>query len=216
MEHNETLCRLAKTFIAMILLAALLLQITVMAATYQDLVTQKETAHEIADKARELGLSESHQIIQSAKELWNEADRAIQNEVFEIEIHYTEQDAAFLAKVAFCEARGVQSKTEIACVMWTILNRCDSGYGCIQAVVTAPKQFAYSYSAPTISGYGYDLLALARDVLYRWSKEKNGIADVGRVLPKEYLYFSGDGVHNYFRNRTSTRWNYSLPSPYEN
>lgn len=43
------------------------------------------------------------------------------------------------------------------------------------------------------------------------------IKGVGRVLPKEYLYFSGDGIRNTFRTqyKGGTRWNWSLPSPYE-
>ena len=39
----------------------------------------------------------------------------------------------------------------------------------------------------------------------------------GRVLPKEYLFFGGDGTHNYFRTKWDggTVWDWSLPSPYE-
>lgn len=130
---------------------------------------------------------------------------------------YTSTDAVMMARVMFLEARGIQSKTEIACVGWTILNRVDAGYGSISAVITAPNQFAYSASASTTSDYGYDLIALATDVLDRWSREKAGQTSVGRVLPKGYLWYAGDGKHNYFRNQYQggTRWDYSLPSPYE-
>lgn len=130
---------------------------------------------------------------------------------------YTSTDAVMMARVMFLEARGIKSKTEIACVGWTILNRVDAGYGSIQKVITAPNQFAYRASASTTSDYGYDLIALATDVLNRWSREKAGQAAVGRVLPKGYLWYAGDGKHNYFRNqyKGGTRWNYSLPSPYE-
>ena len=66
----------------------------------------------------------------------------------------------------------------------------------------------------------YDsMLQLANDVLERWNLEKNGQAEVGRVLPKEYIYFAGRNGHNYFRNKFSgdfTYWDYSLPSPYDN
>jgi len=131
---------------------------------------------------------------------------------------YSAADATMMAKVMYKEARGIQSRTEIACVGWTILNRVDAGYGSIQAVITAPNQFAYSSSAKTVSDYGYDLVALATDVCDRWSREKAGQGDVGRVLPKGYLWYSGYGGHNHFRNAFSggTQWNYSLPSPYEN
>lgn len=130
---------------------------------------------------------------------------------------YTSTDAVMMSRVMFLEARGIQSKTEIACVGWTILNRVDAGYGSISAVITAPNQFAYSASASTTSDYGYDLIALATDVLDRWSREKAGQTNVGRVLPKGYLWYAGDGKHNYFRNQYQggTRWDYSLPSPYE-
>ena len=130
---------------------------------------------------------------------------------------YTSTDAVMMARVMFLEARGVKSKTEIACIGWTILNRVDAGYGSISAVITAPNQFAYSASASTTSDYGYDLVALATDVLDRWSREKAGQSNVGRVLPNGYLWYAGDGRHNYFRNqyKGGTRWTYSLPSPYE-
>lgn len=130
---------------------------------------------------------------------------------------YTSTDAVMMARVMFLEARGIRSKTEIACVGWTILNRVDAGYGSISSVITAPNQFAYRASASTTSDYGYDLVALATDVLDRWSREKAGQSNVGRVLPKGYLWYAGDGQHNYFRNqyKGGNRWNYSLPSPYE-
>lgn len=129
---------------------------------------------------------------------------------------YTQNDAIMMARVMFLEARGVKSKTEIACIGWTILNRVDAGYGSISKVITAPAQFAYSASARTTSDYGYDLVALATDVLDRWSREKAGQSNVGRVLPKNYLWYAGDGKHNYFRNayKNGRRWDYSLPSPY--
>ena len=54
--------------------------------------------------------------------------------------------------------------------------------------------------------------------IHRWSRKKAGKTIVGRVLPKAYKWYAGDGKHNYFRNQYQggTRWNYSLPSPYEN
>ena len=43
------------------------------------------------------------------------------------------------------------------------------------------------------------------------------VGSVGRVLPKEYLYFTGDGVHNYFTTewQGGQTWDWSLESPYE-
>lgn len=133
-----------------------------------------------------------------------------------IVMYYTENDVTMIAKVLYRECRGVPSITEQACVAWTILNRVDDGrFGnSISEVITRPNQFAYKSDTPVTD----DLYALALDVLTRWNAEQNGMENMGRVLPKEYLYFSGSGGHNYFRtgSSNSTTWKYELTSPYAN
>lgn len=120
--------------------------------------------------------------------------------------------AEYLANVAWGEARGC-SVTEQAAVMWCVLNRVDSPLypDSVGEVVTQRAQFnGYSASNPITP----ELLQLANDVLTYWSKED----DSGRVLPKEYLYFIGDGKHNYFYKTwggNATAWDWSLPSPYK-
>lgn len=58
---------------------------------------------------------------------------------------------------------------------------------------------------------------LALDVIERWLDEKDGETEVGRVLPREYLFFTGDGKHNHFRKEWDGGqvWDWSLQSPYE-
>lgn len=136
---------------------------------------------------------------------------------------YTANDAKMIAKVMWGEARGIKSKTEVACIGWCILNRVDAGMGKnIEAVVTAANQFFYKPSFPTTSqAGGYDLVALATDVLDRWSREKAGQSNVGRVLPKQYKWYAGDGSHNWFYPswpcKRAQRWNFkSVSSPYPN
>lgn len=129
--------------------------------------------------------------------------------------YFTEDDATDLAKVLLREYGGIPSKTEQACVAWCVLNRVDEYNSSVYAVLREPNQFAFSESTDVRD----DLYELAKDVLCRWNDEKNGIMDSGRVLPQEYTYFHGDGVHNYFRNAFSGNydtWDYSLESPYEN
>lgn len=126
--------------------------------------------------------------------------------------YYTENDVTMIAQVMYLEARGIKSKTEIACLGWTILNRYDAGYAnSIAGVITAPNQFAWYSGAPTVSDYGYDLKALARDVLERWNREQNGETNVGRVLPSDYMWYAGRNGHNWFRNSYSggSYWNYA-------
>ena len=200
---------------------------TVNAATYDDLVNQKTSAHRIATEARNIGLDENHEIIVGAKELWAEADNRLAMGDYEVKKvqepvvqYYTDNDVTMLAKLMFGEGRGIQSKTQLACIVWTVLNRVDAGYGSISSVVTAKNQYHYRSGFSTVSDYGYDLKALALDILSRWNLEKNGLTSEGRVLPTDYLYFHGTGKENKFRNNYSfskaTFWNYSLASPYEN
>jgi hypothetical protein len=121
-----------------------------------------------------------------------------------------------LAKTVYGEARGC-SATEQAAVVWCILNRVDSNLHYmpddIISVVTQRGQFAgYSKKHPVKD----EIVSIVLDVLERWQAEKNGATNVGRVLPKQYLYFHGDGKANHFRDsyRGGNRWNWSLTSPY--
>lgn len=133
---------------------------------------------------------------------------------------YSDEDAIALAKTYWGEARGVRSnglvsgKCQIAAVGWCILNRYDAGYeDSIFEVITAKDQFhGYSKSHPVDD----ELLELAYDVLDRWNAEKHGGTDVGRVLPAEYLWFSGDGQYNHFRDswRGGNEWDWSMADPY--
>ena len=129
-------------------------------------------------------------------------------------MYYQGSDVEMLARLLYQECGGVLSDTEKACVAWTVLNRVDAYGQTISEVITSPKQFAYYESNPVTE----ELYELAEDVLTRWNREKNGEEDVGRILPLDYLWFSGDGKHNYFRNAyrgTYSVWDYSLTSPYE-
>lgn len=133
-------------------------------------------------------------------------------------------EAVMLAKLIWGEARGIKSITEQAAVAWCALNRVDAtGYAMgrsVKYVVTFPDQFhGYKPWHTTVDDYGRDLTALAADVLTRWHMEKLGETDVGRVLPKEYMWFEGDGQHNIFRDEYKSKdaniWGWKMPSPYE-
>lgn len=141
-------------------------------------------------------------------------EEGVEETEVEYVVYYTDGDAIDIAKLLFKECGGVDSKTEQACVAWCVLNRVDESGTSIHDVLRSPNQFAF-YESTQVRD---DLLELAYDVLSRWNDEKNGIEDSGRVLPKEYTYFSGDGSHNYFRNAFDGSfdvWDYSLESPYE-
>jgi len=132
-------------------------------------------------------------------------------------MYYTEEEVVMMAKLLYRECGGVPSATEKACVAWCVCNRVDSDEfdgDTIACVITVPNQFAYINNTPVRD----DLYNLALDVLIRWNAERNGEVSVGRVLPKDYTYFHGDGAHNHFRDAykgSYSVWDYSLPSPYE-
>ena len=110
-----------------------------------------------------------------------------------------EDDAVLLAKTLWGEYRNADDYKGCAAVCWCILNRVDDiRWGdSVKAVVTQPQQFhGYSESNPV----DVELLAIARDVLARWQMERFCIGDVGRVLPREFVYFGGNGTTNRYRD----------------
>ena len=153
------------------------------------------------------------------KEMDQTPVKNINNEVDVVELvienNFTNEEIDHIAKTVWGEARGL-SKTHQAGVVWTILNRCDDGRfgkGVID-VITAPSQFAgYRFGNPVDP----EIRDLVVDVLNRYSQEKAGIKNVGRVLPKEYLYFRGNGKTNLFSEKLNSNntWDWSLESPYD-
>lgn len=118
-----------------------------------------------------------------------------------------------LCRVVWGEARGCD-KEQQAAVVWCVLNRVDAGFGTIEEVIKAKGQFSgWNVHNPVINS----IKEIVVDVLYRHEMEKNCIGDVGRVLPKDYLWFIGNGEVNIYRNDYSdysSAWDWSLPNPY--
>ena len=114
----------------------------------------------------------------------------------EYEMYYTHDDVIAIAKMLYGESRGCTVDNQRKAV-WCVLNRVDAdGFpDTIIGVLSQPDQFhGYSTAFPVWD----ELTAVAEDVLTRWSLEKQGVA-VNRELPKSYLYFTGTGRENIFR-----------------
>ena len=115
-------------------------------------------------------------------------------------VNVDETDAVLLAKTLWGEYRDSTNYPQCAAVCWCILNRVDAeGFGdTVKEVVSAPYQFqGYSARNPVDA----ELYKIAVDVLARWQMERYCIGDVGRVLPKDYLWFEANGqMVNVFRN----------------
>ena len=115
----------------------------------------------------------------------------------EYEMYFTEDDVVAVAKMLWGEARGCDLENQIGCV-WIVCNRVDDPRfpDTIQGVLSQPSQFhGYSPDFPVWD----ELYAVALDVLTRWSMEKQG-ADVARELDKNAVFFTGDGIQNWFRS----------------
>ena len=114
----------------------------------------------------------------------------------EYEMYFSEDDVVAMAKMLWGEARGCALDNQQKAV-WCVLNRVDDPRfpDTILGVLSQPSQFhGYSPDFPVWD----ELYAVALDVLTRWSMEKQGVT-VERELPNTYLWFTGDGVQNHFR-----------------
>lgn len=79
--------------------------------------------------------------------------------------------------------------------IWCACNRADA-WGLTLEEVMHSDAFHGLLTEREVPTEWYDL---ARETLARWELEKLGYIDVGRTLPSEYLYFSGNGVTNVYR-----------------
>ena len=112
------------------------------------------------------------------------------------EMYFTEEDVAEVAKMLWGEARGCTRNNQIKCA-WVVCNRVDDERfpNTIHGVLSQPSQFhGYDPTYPVTD----ELYSIAFDVLTRWSYEKQGIP-VRRELPNTYLWFTGNGQENIFR-----------------
>lgn len=182
-----------------LLLAALVICVGETAHAADGLEARQMEVHRAANALRSLGFEDDHEAITALSDEWWRCEYDV--------------EATYIARTLYGEARGL-SQTEQAAVVWCVLNRADNWGMDIIEVITAPGQFAgYRASNPVWP----ELYDLAQDVLARWRRERNGETDVGRVLPQGYMWFSGNGVTNIFRDayRGGDVWDWSLESPYD-
>ncbi len=112
-------------------------------------------------------------------------------------MYFTEADVNAMAQMLYGEARGCSLENQQQAV-WCVLNRVDNDAfpDSIIGVLSQSGQFhGYSSSFPVWQS----LKATAKEVMTRWSLEKQGV-DVERELPSAYLWFSGYNGNNVFRS----------------
>lgn len=156
-----------------------------------------ETNNQIVIKANIIGEAEKQDelIVEIKPETQNKLNvkTAIQyDDPIVYKEKWTHDEAEMIAKTVWGEARGC-SDIQKQAVVWCILNRVDNEKfpDTIEGVITSPNQFhGYGAGNPVDD----DILELVIEVLHYWNDED----DEHRILPKEYLYFSGNGIENTF------------------
>lgn len=127
----------------------------------------------------------------------------------------SENDEIILAKMLYGEDR--ENPTYMrAAIIWCVFNRMDAGHSSISEVVTHERFPGYMSGNP-VKRWAVELIW---DVTIRYVLELNGFTSVGRVLPREYLYYEQPEGKRYHVFKTgpklsnSIHWDWSLPSPY--
>lgn len=130
----------------------------------------------------------------------------------------TESDEVLLAKMLYGEDR--ENPTYMrAAVIWCVYNRMDANKKPISENVNQAIFPGYMPGNP-VKQWAIDIV---RDVTIRYLLEQNGFTDVGRVLPKEYMWYEQLEGHRDHVFKTTIkisdpeckRWDWSLPSPYK-
>lgn len=129
----------------------------------------------------------------------------------------SENDEQIMAKMLWGEDR-INPTYMRAAIIWCVYNRMDAGHETIEHIINQTSFPGYRESHP-VKEWAVDLI---RDVTIRYVLELNGFKDVGRVLPKEFLYYEQPEGKIYHIFKTKLRysdpdnviWDWSLPSPY--
>lgn len=113
-----------------------------------------------------------------------------------VEFLFTPEEAWMVAQTIYGEA-GVCSYEECRLVAWCICNRVDSGIwgGTISDVVNPGQFHGYNPNREIADEY----LAIAWEVLTEWSMGEEADILEPYATTSGYLYFYGDGSHNWFR-----------------
>lgn len=129
----------------------------------------------------------------------------------------SEADEERIAKMLYGEDRRNPTYMRAA-VVWCVYNRMDASNRPISEDIVHDIFHGYRDGNPVEPW----AVSIVRDVTIRYVLEKNGFKNVGRVLPKEYMWFEeleGETVNTFkttirISDPECKRWDWSLPSPY--
>ena len=130
----------------------------------------------------------------------------------------SENDELILARMLWGEDRENPMYMRAA-IIWCVFNRMDQSRLPIEQLINKTQFPGYREENP-VKDWAINLI---RDVAVRYVLEQNGFTDIGRVLPKEYLYYEqppGKRYHIFktrlkLSDKSNKIWDWSLPSPYD-
>lgn len=113
----------------------------------------------------------------------------------EVVAKYNSYEVTLVCQTVYGEARGC-SREEQMLVVWCICNRVDYFGTSVEQVVKAPRQFhGYNPEHPVTD----EIRSVVLEVLDAWCGGQEALVYEPYATTSEYLFFSGDGVHNWFR-----------------
>ena len=108
---------------------------------------------------------------------------------------YTEDELIMVAQVIWGEARGC-TPSEQMLVAWCICNRVDYNGTDIATEIRNGAFHGYSSYNPVEDA----IYLVAKEVLDNWSSGEEALVYPPYAYNSDYLYFGGDGRHNWFRH----------------
>lgn len=124
-------------------------------------------------------------------------------------------DEEALARLIYGEDRQ-NSLYERSAVIWVVYNRMDISKKPISELINFMDFGGYTDNG-NVYKWARDLV---RDVTLRYALEKMGYEDVGRTIPKQYVYFEAQQGKHIFKTKKNIGesdniwWDWSLPQPY--
>ena len=114
-----------------------------------------------------------------------------------IDYYVDSNQALVLARMLACSVKAETSETKQAAVAWSVLYACNGPSGLSNANLERiynrsdnPVKWYDSTVTNLTDNSGRDLMALAKDVIFRYNAWKSGNIYVGQVLPNGYTWMS--------------------------
>ena len=126
------------------------------------------------------------------------------------------EEAKIVAQMLYGETGTDMNLYEMSLPCWCVFNRLgnDEFVGdSLEALIKADRQFiGYKKSNPIDETN----LFVAEVAVYLWHLEQDSGISIGRTLPRQYTYFEGDGLHNYFKDKNGKKFKLgSTLNPYD-